>query len=105
MYRVRKRDGKIVKFEIAKITDAIKKAFEAEGANYTDDVIDFLSLKVTSEFQNYIKDDIVDVEKIQDSVENVLSKSGYSDVAKAYILYRKLHERQRNIKNTILNWR
>ena len=105
MYRVRKRDGKIVKFEIAKITDAIKKAFEAEGANYTDDVIDFLSLKVTSEFQNYIKDDIVDVEKIQDSVENVLSKSGYSDVAKAYILYRKLHERQRNIKNTILDYK
>ena len=43
------------------------------------------------------------VEDIQDSVERVLIKSGYSDVAKSYILYRKLHEKQRSMKSTVRN--
>ncbi len=105
MYRVRKRDGKIVKFEIERIKDAIQKAFEAEDTNFNEDILDFLALKVTSEFQDDIKDDIIDVERIQDASERVLSKSGYTDVAKAYILYRKLHEKQRNIKNTFLDYK
>ena len=105
MYRVRKRDGKIVKFEIERIKDAIAKAFEAEDTNYTDDILDFLALKVTAEFQKDIKEDIVDVEKIQDAAEQVLSKAGYIDVAKAYILYRKLHEKQRNMKSTLLDYK
>ncbi len=105
MYRVRKRDGKIVKFEIERIKDALLKAFEAEETNINDDILDFLALKVTSEFQADIKDDIIDVEKIQDASERVLSKAGYTDVAKAYILYRKLHEKQRNIKNTFLDYK
>ena len=92
MYKVQKRDGKVVKFDISKISDAMKKAFEAEEEQYDDDVIDFMALKVTSDFKDKIENDIIHVEDIQDSVESVLSKSGYSDVAKAYILYRKIHE-------------
>ena len=92
MYKVRKRDGKIVPFELQKITEAIKKAFKAEETNYDDNVIDFLGLKVTADFNDKIKNNIIDIEDIQDSVESVLSKAGYADVAKAYILYRKLHE-------------
>lgn len=105
MYKVRKRDGKIVPFELQKITDAIKKAFEAEETNYDDNVIDFLGLKVTADFNDKIKNNIIDIEDIQDSVEAVLSKAGYADVAKAYILYRKLHEKQRAIENTMLNYK
>ena len=105
MYKVRKRDGKIVPFELQKITEAIKKAFEAEDTNYDDNVIDFLGLKVTADFNDKIKNNILDIEDIQDSVESVLSKAGYADVAKAYILYRKLHEKQRAIENTMLNYK
>ena len=105
MYKVRKRDGKLVKFDISKISDAMKKAFEAEDEKYNDDVIDFMALKVTADFKDKIKDDVINVEDIQDSVESVLSKSGYSEVAKAYILYRKIHEKQRAIKDTTLDYK
>lgn len=105
MYKVRKRDGKIVSFDIKKIGGAITKAFEAEDKNYDENVIDFLSLKVTADFEDKIKDDIIDVEDIQDSVEKVLSQAGYADVAKAYILYRKLHEKQRAMQSTILDYK
>ena len=105
MYKVRKREGKIVPFEINKIKEAIIKAFEAEDKAYDEDVIDFLSLKVTSDFGSKIKDNIVNVEDIQDSVESVLIKAGYAEVAKAYILYRRLHEKMRNVKSTILDYK
>ena len=105
MYKVRKRDGKIVPFNIEKIKEAIVKAFEAEDSNYDENVIDFIALKVTADFGSKIKDNIISVEDIQDSVESVLSASGYTDVAKAYILYRKLHEKQRAMQSTILDYK
>ncbi len=105
MYKVRKREGKIVPFDISKIANAIKKAFEAEDKKIDDNVIDFLSLKVTADFEPKIKDNIVNVEDIQDSVETVLIKADYADVAKAYILYRRLHEKMRNIKSTVLDYK
>lgn len=105
MYKVRKRDGKIISFDLNKISEAIKRAFEAEEVNYTYDIIDFLALKVTAEFNPKIVDNIVNVEDIQDAVESVLSKSGYTEVAKAYILYRKLHEKMRNINSTVLDYK
>ncbi len=104
MYRVVKRDGKVVDFKIEKISAAIEKAFEAQGRNYFPGVIDFLALKVTSDFEPKIKDDLIAVEDIQDSVESVLSQSGYGDVAKAYILYRRNREKLRNMKSTYLDY-
>ena len=77
MYQVQKRDGKIVEFNIEKIDAAITKAFEATGTNYTPGVIHFLSVMVTAEFQSKIHDDLIAVEDVQDSVEAVLSRSGY----------------------------
>ena len=56
---------------------------------YHPDVINLLSLRVTSDFASKVKDEKVTVEEIQDSVEKTLSEAGYPDVAKAYILYRK----------------
>ena len=81
MYRVTKRDGSITEFHIAKISNAITKAFEAVGRNHHPSVIEMLALRVTAEFEPKIKNDLVSVEDIQDCVERVLSEAGYSDVA------------------------
>ena len=105
MYRVKKRDGELVDFNINKISAAIKKAFEATGTEYNDSVIDFLSLKVTADFQDKIADGAVSVEDVQDSVEAVLSRGGYEHVAKAYILYRRQREKLRNMRNTYLDYK
>ncbi len=105
MYTVIKRDGSEVKFDLEKIKNAITKAFDACSKQYHPDVIDFLVLKVTSEFEPKIKDEKISVEAIQDCVESVLIKAGYDDVAKAYILYRKQHEKIRNISNTMLDYK
>ncbi len=105
MFRVEKRDGTITDFELAKISEAIKKAFEAEEKQYGKDMLDMISLRVTADFQKKIQGDKVTVEDIQDSVENVLIQCGYSDVAKAYILYRKQREKVRNMKSTILDYK
>ena len=105
MYRVVKRDGKISEFDIHKISRAIEKAFISQNKATHPSVMDMLALKVTSDFESKIKDDLINVEDIQDSVEKVLSESGYADVAKAYILYRKQHEKVRNMKSTILDYK
>ena len=105
MYKVRKRDGKIVAFKLEKISDAIIKAFEALDKDYDKEVVDFLSLKVTSDFNDKVKNNIVGVEDIQDSVERVLIKAEYADVAKSYILYRKLHEKQRAMDGALLDYK
>ena len=105
MYTVLKRDGKIVEFNIAKISDAISLAFEAQERNYTSNVIDFLALKVTADFEPKIKEGHISVEDIQDSVESVLIQAGYDDVAKAYILYRRQHARLREMRSTVLDYK
>ena len=105
MYNVIKRDGKVADFNITKIASAITKAFEAQGKQFHPSVIDMMALRVTSDFEPKIKNDKIAVEDIQDSVESVLIQSGYSDVAKAYILYRKQREKIRNMKSTILDYK
>ncbi len=105
MYRVNKRDGKVAEFDIVKITAAIKKAFEACEREFNNNIIDFLALKVTADFEPKVHDGVVDVEDIQDSVETVLVQAGYADVAKAYILYRRQREKLRNMKSTILDYK
>ena len=105
MFQVVKRDGELDEFKMGKITAAIDKAFDAKGKNYSSDMIDLLGLRVTADFQNKIENNRISVEDIQDSVENVLIQAGYSDVAKAYILYRKQREKIRNMKSTILDYK
>jgi len=105
MYKVVKRDGQVCDFNISKICTAITKAFEAQGKQYTPDIIDLLALKVTSDYESKIRDGLVGVEDIQDSVESILVQAGYADVAKAYILYRKQREKIRNMKSTILDYK
>ncbi len=105
MYQVVKRNGKTAEFDIKKIAAALTKAFEACGRPTHPSVIDFLALKVTSDFETKIKDGFIAVEDIQDSAESVLAQAGYADVAKAYILYRRQREKLRNMKSTMLDYK
>ncbi|MEG0780146.1 MAG: ribonucleoside triphosphate reductase [Oscillospiraceae bacterium] len=105
MYEVIKRDGQVVAFDLSKISDAIRKAFEAQKRQYNTDIIDLLALKATAQYESKIKDGQANVEDIQDAVETVLQESGYTDVAKCYILYRKQREKIRNMKSTILDFK
>ncbi|MBR2373446.1 MAG: ribonucleoside triphosphate reductase, partial [Lentisphaeria bacterium] len=105
MYQVQKRNGKNIDFNIAKICDAIRMAFEAQEKQFNQSIIDFLALKVTADFEPKIKEGLVAVEDIQDSVESVLVQAGYGDVAKAYILYRRQREKLRNAESTILDFK
>ncbi len=105
MINVIKRDGQVAEFNLHKISDAITKAFKATEKFYNEEIISLLALRVTSDFQKKIKDETIHVEDIQDSVEIVLEQTGYTDVAKAYILYRKNREKIRNMKSTILDYK
>ncbi len=105
MYSVLKRDGKKVAFDLSKISNAITQAFDACNRQYNPDVIDFLALKVTAEFEPKIQDGNIEVEHIQDSVESVLIKAGYDDVAKAYIIYRRQREKIRNLNATMVDYK
>ncbi len=105
MYHVKKRDNKIVDFDLTKISSAIQMAFEACEVNFHPSIIDFLALRVTADFEPKIKDGLIAVEDIQDSVESVLIQGGYAEVAKAYILYRRQREKLRNMKSTILDYK
>ena len=105
MIQVIKRDGEVAEFNLSKITEAIKKAFKATKKDYNSEILELLSLRVTADFQGKMENGKISVEQIQDSVEHVLEETGYTDVAKAYILYRKQRERIRNMKNTILDYK
>lgn len=94
-----KRSGEIVKFDKAKIENAINKAIQASGAenkklakNLTDEVI-------KSVIKKFHERSIPAVEEIQDIVEEVLIKKKEIQVAKAYILYRDQHRQLRDINN------
>ena len=105
MYHVIKRDGKIATFDLSKISSAITQAFEACNKQYNADIIDFLALKVTAAFEPKIENEAISVENIQDSVESVLIKAGYDDVAKAYIIYRRQREKIRNLNATMVDYK
>ncbi|MBQ4611059.1 MAG: ribonucleoside triphosphate reductase [Clostridia bacterium] len=105
MYKVLKRDNTVTEFDITKISGALAKAFDAMERECDRNEIDFLALKVTADFDAKIKNDLIAVEDIQDSAEQVLIQAGYADVAKAYILYRREREKLRNLKSTILDYK
>ena len=105
MLNVKKRDGNIVEFDLKKIEGAMEKAFIACNKPYNKEILELLSLRVSSDFSSKVQDGVITVEDIQDSVEVVLIQASYVDVAKAYILYRKQHEKIRNMKTTIVDYK
>lgn len=105
VFQVIKREGEVTDFTLTKISDAIMKAFNATDVQYNNDVVDLLALRVTADFQGKVKDDGIHVEDIQDSVEKVLEQAGYTEAAKAFILYRKQREKMRTMTSTILDYK
>ncbi|MCR4558230.1 MAG: ribonucleoside triphosphate reductase [Saccharofermentans sp.] len=105
MYQIIKRDGKVVDFDLSKISGAIEKAFVAQNREFNSQIIDMLALNAVSDCEKKAVDGKVDVESIQDSVEVTLQKMGYDDVAKAYILYRAQREKIRNMNSALLNYK
>jgi len=101
---VKKRDGRVAQFDIDKIQRAMEKAFEATDSHYNEDIIQLLSLRVVSRFQKDVTDGVIEIETVQDYVERVLEESGFTEVAKAYILYRKQHEKIRDIHKNMLDF-
>lgn len=102
--KIRKRDGRLVDYDISKIENAIAKAMMSLGDGEIKDckkMAKITELYLTEKFE----DKIPSVEDIQDIVENVLMRNGYEDVAKAYIIYRRDHEKIRNINNTFLDYK
>src|SRR3989338_9066310 len=96
--QIRKRDGRIVKFEKSKVVEAILKAIEATGQH--DGVLsDRLADKVIEHLESQTpKNRIPNVEDIQDIVEHVLMSEGQAKIAKAYILYRSERAKIREAK-------
>ncbi|OQC10639.1 MAG: Anaerobic ribonucleoside-triphosphate reductase [Tenericutes bacterium ADurb.Bin087] len=96
---IRKRDGRLQKFNAGKIASAINAAY-----GNTNDVQALLyAAEITSNLNaNY--DGTIDIEVVQDEVEKFLMKKD-PDTAKKYILYRKDRERIRNAKSTVFNYK
>ena len=105
MYQVIKRDGRMVDFDLARIANAITKAFDATEIPYNTDIINLLALQVTADYAGKVKNNEIGVEDIQDSVEAVLQRAGYASVAKSYILYRKNREKLREMRSTVLDYK
>ncbi len=105
VFQVIKRDGVLAAFCLDKISGAIIKAFDATQVQFNNDIVDLLALRVTADIQGKIKEGTVHVEDIQDSVEKVLEQAGYTESAKAFILYRKQREKMRNMRSTILDYK
>ncbi|MCW1309890.1 MAG: ribonucleotide reductase N-terminal alpha domain-containing protein, partial [Candidatus Nanoarchaeia archaeon] len=94
---IKKRDGRIVKFDQEKITIAIYKALIAVKTGDIDVAKD-LSDKVVKILEENFAGKVPSVEDVQDIVEKVLINSGYAEAAKAYILYRQKRTEIREAK-------
>lgn len=102
--KIRKRDGRLVDYDIGKIENAIAKAMIALGDGEIKDckkMAKITELNLVEKFE----DKVPSVEDVQDIVENVLMTNGYENVAKAYIIYRKDHEKVRHIHETVMDYK
>ncbi len=96
--KVRKRDGRLAAFDQEKITNAIFKAAQSVGGDDRERAV-FISDAVVSMLEEqYGPDSVPSVEEIQDLVERALIHYGHAKTAKAYILYRDLHNKLRDIR-------
>ena len=97
--QIRKRDGRLQKFDPSKIAVAINKAFggskDLESFTYAADIARILNERQV---------EIVDIEDVQDEVEKYLMTVD-QEVAKKYILYRRDRARMRQTKETVFNYK
>ncbi|MBU4074534.1 MAG: ribonucleoside triphosphate reductase [Proteobacteria bacterium] len=96
--KIKKRDGRLVKFKAEKITNALAKA-GAATVEFDVAAAKMLTIRVLNLAEKLFDNRIMTVEEIQDIVEEVLLASPYRKTAKAYIIYRDQHARLREITN------
>lgn len=99
--KVKKRNGNIVEFDKDKVVESVRKAFvEVDGE------LTVSARQKSNAIASYIANsetDIIDVEEIQDSVEDLLMASKRKDVARKYIRYRYLHTLSRDSYNDLMD--
>ena len=95
--KVQKRTGQIVDFDLEKIGNAIKKAFDSKQVEYDPAIVESVDKSISLTYTNVP----VSVETIQDNVERVLMQFGYYDIAKTFILYREQRKSTRFVKERI----
>lgn len=95
--KVQKRTGQIVDFDLEKIGNAIKKAFDSKQVEYDPAIVESVDKSISLTYTNVP----VSVETIQDYVERVLMQFGYYDIAKTFILYREQRKSTRFVKERI----
>ena len=100
---IRKRDGRLVPYDEAKIASAIDRAFVAVESGKGEDEAERLAKIVTREMNAKESKETPSVEDIQDQVEQVLIAEGYAKTAKAYILYRAERSRTREAKTRLMH--
>lgn len=94
---IRKRDGRVVPFDITKIANAIWAAAQAVGGRDRDKAEELAREVVRAMSRRYEPGGVPAVEHIQDVVEKVLIEGGHAKTAKAYILYREQHKNIREV--------
>ena len=94
---MQKRTGQIVDFDLEKIGNAIKKAFDSKQVEYDPAIVESVDKLISLTYTNVP----VSVETIQDYVERVLIQFGYYDIAKTFILYREQRKSTRFVKERI----
>ncbi|MBN2688402.1 MAG: ribonucleoside triphosphate reductase [Deltaproteobacteria bacterium] len=96
--KIRKRDGRYVKFDASKITNAIAQAGKATG-EFNGEVAEKLTIKVLNLSEKLYDNKVMTVEQIQDIVEEIILSSPFRRTARSYIIYREQHARLREITN------
>ncbi len=100
---IRKRDGRVVPFDIEKIQHAVTKAFEGSGSAKGEETARAISEQVEQELENNESiSSTPTVEEVQDTVERVLIEKGFVRTAKAYILYRAERSRVREMNTRLM---
>mgnify|MGYP001500265212 CR=1 FL=1 len=100
---IRKRDGREVPFDQDKIEQAIFASFQASGSARGHET----SRKLTEEVVRLLENNenisaIPSVEQVQDTVEQVLMRNGFTRTAKSYILYRAERSRVREMNSRLM---
>ncbi len=106
-WNVRKRDGRVVPFEVSLITRAISNAFRAELNLAETQPLEDATLEEIARMTESIvgemaplatANDGIEVEKVQDLVEMELMRRGHYRVARCYIVYRSEHAKVRALR-------
>lgn len=94
--KVLKRNGKLETFDVSKVVDAVKKAYNANNKEVNTEVIQEIEWLPST-----LSGDVISVDSVQDAVVKILMDLAPYDVALSYILYREHHKESRFIRERI----